>query len=165
MLKQFSPDEELASIYDIDIFSLKKRGKKGIIFDLDNTLRKRGASKLDEGVRNLFKGLEREGFKVGVLSNNDGMVRGNLKKVLDNYPIFFNAGKPRRAGFRKLLVQMGLKPSEVVMVGDQLFTDIYGAKRLGIYSILVSPVDPQEPLYIKFGRLVARLLLALCRLI
>lgn len=160
----FLPDEELDSIFELDPARLNSLRKKGIIFDLDNTLGKRGARDLEEQVLELLSELEQEGFLIGVLSNNEGTERERLLAKLDSYPIYFNAQKPRRGGFRRLLQEMGVRPQEVVMVGDTLFTDIWGAKRLGIYAILVRPVDPREPLMIRLGRLIARILLAFRRI-
>lgn len=157
------PDEQLDSVFQLAPQRLKARGKRGIIFDLDNTLGKRGARKLEKRVLELFAKLEEEGFLIGVLSNDEGVKKERLLAKLDDYPVYLNAQKPRRRGFRRLLEEMGLRPEEAVMVGDTLFTDIWGAKRLGIYSILVRPVDPHEPPLIKLGRLAARLLLTFRR--
>ena len=153
------PDEQLDSIFDLDPQRLKELGLRGIIFDLDNTLGRRGARELEERVLELLIRLEREGFQIGILSNNEGLERERLLARLENYPVYLKAQKPRRRGFRRILREMGLEPGEVAMVGDTLFTDIWGAKRLGIYAILVRPVDPHEPWLVRIGRLVARLLL------
>jgi len=156
----FLPDEQLNSIFELNPAKLKGLGKRGIIFDLDSTLGLRGARELEGRVLELLAKLEEEGFLLGILSNNEGAREGLLAK-LDGYPVYFNAQKPRRRGFRWVLQEMGLEPEEAVMVGDTLFTDIWGAKRLGIYSILVRPVDSHESLLIRLGRLAARLFLAL----
>lgn len=156
------PDEELGSVFELDPARLKRAGKRGIIFDLDNTLGPRGAQGLERRVLEFLTALEREGFLIGILSNDAGF--GRLKG-LEGYPVYFDARKPRRGGFRQLLREMGLKPEETVMVGDNLFTDIWGAKRLGLYAILVGPFDPNEPFHIRLVRLAARLTLGLQRLL
>lgn len=155
------PDEELGSVFELDPARLKGAGKRGIIFDLDNTLGRRGVQEVERPVAELLVRLEQEGFLIGILSNDEGI--GRLAK-LDGYPIYFNAQKPRRRGFRQLLREMDLRPEEAVMVGDNLFTDIWGAKRLKIYAILVQPVDPREPFHIRLVRLAARLILSFRRL-
>ncbi|MGQ9477102.1 MAG: YqeG family HAD IIIA-type phosphatase [Candidatus Bipolaricaulia bacterium] len=155
------PDEELASVFELDPSRLRRAGKRGIIFDLDNTLGRRGAQGLEGAILELLTKLEKEGFLIGILSNDEGLKREELRAKLRGYPIYFNARKPRREGFRQLLREMGLAPEEAVMVGDNLFTDIWGAKRLGIYAILVRPFDPHEPFHIRLIRLAARLVLAL----
>jgi len=141
MFKSLFPDEEIKSVYEIDFAKLKARGKRAIIFDLDNTLGEWGFSKLDERVWSLLNGLKKDGFVLGFLSNDDGQKRAWLKAKLDGCPMVFHARKPLSAGYKKLLAQMNVGAEQTVMVGDQLFTDIFGAKRLKIYSILVAPVD------------------------
>ncbi len=160
MLKnRFVPDQRLLSIKDLDIEKLKALDKRGIIFDLDNTLGEQGADEVDEEILKLFKKLLKSGFKIGILSNDRGNNRKNLKEKLSHLPIIFDAKKPRRGGYRKILTQMGLTSKEAVMIGDQVFTDIYGANRLGIYSILVPPVNSStDPFFTKLKRLFRNLL-------
>lgn len=163
LLERLLPDEELDSVFALDPERLRKLGKRGIIFDLDNTLGRRGSAELEERVLRLLSELEGAGFRIGVLSNSS-LVRRRIEEKLKGHPVHFNARKPRRGGFRRMLAAMGLKPKDVVMVGDQLFTDVWGAKRLGIYSILVRPLDPHEPWHIRLGRGLARFILALGKL-
>ena len=163
LLERLLPDEELESIFALDVERLRALGKRGIIFDLDNTLGRRGSSELDERVLRLLTELEGAGFRIGVLSNSS-LARRRIEEKLGDHPVLFSARKPRRGGFRRMLNAMGLKPDEVVMVGDQLFTDVWGAKRLGIYAILVQPLDPHEPWHIRLGRRIARLILKLRKL-
>lgn len=154
----------LSSIQNIDVPKLKEMGKRGVIFDLDNTLGEQGATKVGKETRQLFKKLYKSGFKVGILSNDRGNNRTNLKKDLSDLYIIFDAKKPRRTGFRKMLSRMELKPEEAVMVGDQVFTDIYGANRLGIYSVLVPPVNSAaDPFFTKLKRLCRNLLFYLLK--
>ncbi|MCR4404112.1 MAG: YqeG family HAD IIIA-type phosphatase [Candidatus Acetothermia bacterium] len=159
------PDRELESIFELEPASLKAAGKRGIIFDLDNTLAPRGARQLDRAALALLDRLREEGLLVGILSNDQGLGREHLQGRTEGCPIYFNARKPRRAVFRQLLREMGLSPEEAVMVGDNLFTDIWGAKRLGLYAILVRPLDPREPSHIRLVRLAARAALSLGRLL
>lgn len=162
MFKSIFPDEEIKSVYEIDFAQLKSQGKTGIIFDLDNTLGEWGFIKLDERVWRLFERLKKEGFVLGFLSNDDGEKRAWLKAKLDGCPMVFHARKPLSAGYKKLLAQMNIKPEQAVMVGDQLFTDIFGAKRLKIYSILVEPVDrSKETFFTRLRRVMERALLRL----
>lgn len=160
MLKSLFPDEELESIYEIDFAKLKAQGKKGIIFDLDNTLGEWGFTKLDERIWSLLNELRKEGFVLGFLSNDGGEKHEWLKAKLDGCPMVFHACKPLSVGYKKLLVQMNVRAEQAVMVGDQLFTDIFGAKRLKIYSILVEPVDrSKESFFTRLRRAVERALL------
>jgi hypothetical protein len=159
LLKKLLPDERLDSVYDLDFERLRALGIRGIIFDLDNTLGPWGFRELDERTREWLKRVEAEGFRSAFLSNDGG--EGRLVD-LTGYPVLFDAGKPRSAGFRRLLGEIGLPPHEVAMVGDQLFTDVLGAKRLGLYAILVRPVAPsREGPSVRFRRRLERLILRL----
>lgn len=159
LLKKLLPDERLDSVYDLDLGRLRALGIRGIIFDLDNTLGPWGFRELDERTREWLQSVEAEGFRLAFLSNDGG--KGRLKD-LTGYPVLFDAGKPRSAGFRRLLEEMGLPPHEVAMVGDQLFTDVLGAKRLGLHAILVRPVAPsREGPSVRFRRRLERLILRL----
>lgn len=162
MFKSLFPDEELRSVYEIDFAKLKAQGKKGIIFDLDNTLGEWGFTRLDERIFGLLERLGKDGFVLGFLSNDDGKKREWLKAKLDGCPMVFHALKPLSAGYKELLAQMNIKVEQAVMVGDQLFTDIFGAKRLKIYAILVDPVDrSKESFFTRLRRAVERALLRL----
>lgn len=159
MFERLTPDEQFRSIYEIDFSRLRERGKRGIIFDLDNTLGVWGVKRLDARAHQLLDRLKRDGFKVGILSNGHEASRRDLKATLDGYIVLFDARKPRRSAYEQILSQMGLKPEEAVMVGDQIITDIYGAKRAGLYTIQVSPIDPsREFLFTQFNRLLERVI-------
>jgi len=144
MMRKLLPDERHDSVYDLDFEKLWARGVRGIIFDLDNTLGPWGFARWEERALVWLGAVKARGFRVGFLSNHEGEGRERLLESLDGNPIVFDARKPRLAGFRRVLEKLNLPPSEVVMVGDQLFTDVWGAKRLGLYCILVRPVAPER---------------------
>ena len=54
---------------------------------------------------------------------------------------------------------MGITEDQAVFVGDQLFTDIYGAKKAGIYQILVKPIHPKEEIQIVLKRKLEKIVL------
>lgn len=143
MLHYLIPDEYLPSIYDVDIAGLKNKGIRGIILDLDNTLVKWNHPYPPEPLAHWFAGLREAGLRVCVLSNNGPARVQNFVRRLD-VPGIDKAVKPRRGGFRRAMDLMGTGPGETAVVGDQIFTDILGGKRLGLYTILVSPVTEKE---------------------
>ena len=160
MIERFLPGERRDSVYEVDLEELWDRGMRGIIFDLDNTLGPWGFSNLDGQALRLLQTVKKRGFRVGFLSNHQGNGRETLLPSLDGDPIVFDARKPRIAGFQQLLERLQLVPHEVAMVGDQLFTDVWGANRLGIYTILVRPVAPErEGPPVRFRRWLERLIL------
>jgi len=143
MFSKLLPDEQLGSVFELDLEGLRARGVRGIIFDLDNTLGAWGFERMDEQTIKWLVAIQERGFKIGFLSNHQGGGREGILEDL-NHPVVFSARKPRRSGFREILSQLGLAPHEAAMVGDQLFTDVWGAKLLGLYTILVEPVAPER---------------------
>lgn len=141
IVAQLLPDERVRSIYELDLEGLERRGIRGLIFDLDNTLGPWGFQRWDEHVLRWLDAVVAQGFRLGFLSNDGGEGRDALLERLDGHPVLFEAGKPRRRGYRRVLTQLGLPPERAAMVGDQLFTDVWGAKRLGMYTVLVDPFD------------------------
>ncbi len=143
MLKTFSPDLVLDSIYELDLAKLQKKGIKGIITDLDNTLVVWNAQQIEEPLYNWFSTLKEAGFKICILSNNSSG-RVDEFAAMAGVPAVSKAVKPRRSGFRRALDQMDLKASETAVLGDQLFTDILGGNRTGLFTILVTPLSQNE---------------------
>ncbi len=160
LLAKLLPDEQLNSIYELDAQKLRARGIRGIIFDLDNTLGPWGFTQLDERMRRWLRELEAQGFRLGFVSNDGGRGREALRAALNGHPVVFQARKPGTQGLRRVLEELSLPPSQVAMIGDQIFTDVLAAKRLGLYAILVQPIadDPRD-VSLKLRRLLERLIL------
>lgn len=157
MLKRFYPDEYVDSAYSIDYESLYKKGYRGILFDIDNTLVEHGAD-ASERAKLLFKRLKEIGFAVCLISNNqkERVERFN-KEIQVDY--IYNAHKPSRKNYYKAMELMNTKPSNSLFVGDQLFTDVYGAKRAGMTSYLAKPIDPKEEIQIVLKRYLEKIVL------
>ncbi|MCR4649910.1 MAG: YqeG family HAD IIIA-type phosphatase [Lachnospiraceae bacterium] len=154
MLNKFKPDIEIDSVYHIDFDSLFDEGIRGIIFDIDNTLVAHDAPRTDESDA-LIKKLYDKGFKVFFVSNND---EDRVKTMLLNVNVDYihKAGKPKAANYYRAFEIMGLDKSQVVAVGDQLFTDCLGAKNAGIKFIKVGIVDKKEPPHIVLKRILEK---------
>ncbi|GEN34607.1 MULTISPECIES: YqeG family HAD IIIA-type phosphatase [Aneurinibacillus] len=145
------PDLHVESVYDIDLFELKKRGIKGIITDLDNTLIEWDRPDATPELVKWMKELKEQGFAVVIVSNNR---RTRVSKVAEplGVPFIHQAKKPTSSAFRRATHQMGLSVHETVVIGDQLFTDVLGGKRMGFYTILVVPVAQSDGLITRFNR-------------
>ena len=143
MLDLLCPNVYLESIYELDLNKLKQKGIRGIITDLDNTLIAWNDNTVYPKLDEWFRMLKEENFKVCIVSNNS---RGRVKIFSDmlDIPAIPKAVKPRRKAFRSALDKMGLKPNEAAVVGDQLFTDVLGGNRLGLFTVLVIPVSERE---------------------
>lgn len=150
MLKTFYPDSYRDSIYEIDFEAYYKQGYRGILFDIDNTLAAHGKPASRQTVQ-FFERLRELGFQTCLISNNKEP-RVSAFAVQVDSPYVSNAHKPSVKNYRRAMVMMGTDRSRTLFVGDQLFTDVWGAKRTGIYSILVKPVHPKEELQIVIKR-------------
>ncbi|MDR1018047.1 MAG: YqeG family HAD IIIA-type phosphatase [Lachnospiraceae bacterium] len=156
-LQTFYPNRYENSTYSIDFEKLYKEGIRGLIFDIDNTLVPHGFP-ADHKAIELFDNLRKIGFKCCLLSNNKEP-RVKMFNEDINVDYIFKANKPKRSGYRKAMNLMGTDVKTTVFVGDQLFTDVWGAKRTGIYSILVKPINPKEEIQIVLKRYVEKIVL------
>ena len=148
------PDEYLRSAYEIDYRALYAKGYRGIIFDIDNTLVGHNAP-ADRRAVHLIAVLKDIGFSVNILSNNkEPRVKSFAGRVrADDY--LFLANKPLPKGYKRAMRRMGLKRDQMLVIGDQLFTDICGANLAGMHTILVEPVKKwHEEIQIIFKRLL-----------
>jgi HAD superfamily phosphatase (TIGR01668 family) len=139
MLEKCYPDIIYDSIYEIDTDALKNKGITGLLFDIDNTLVKPDIKQPDVRLVKWLASLKEQGFKLCILSNAGKKRVRAFSKGLDIHAIN-NAGKPSKKGFLKAMGILGLTSREICMIGDQLFTDVLGAKRLGIYSVFTKPI-------------------------
>ena len=150
MLERFYPDEWVNSAYEIPYEKLYEQGVRGIIFDIDNTLVCHGAP-ADERAIALFARFHRLGMKTCLLSNNrEPRVQPFAEQVGSAY--IHKAGKPGVKGYERAMALMGTDRQTTLFVGDQIFTDIYGANRAGIRTVLTKPIDPHEEIQIVLKR-------------
>ena len=134
MFKKFYPSEIAPSTYSIDFDELYQKGYRGILFDIDNTLVEHGADANEKAIA-LFQKLRTLGFAVCLISNNkkERVERFN-KEIHANY--IYDAHKPSRKNYLKAMELMKTTKDTTVFVGDQLFTDVYGANRVGMTTYL-----------------------------
>ncbi|MCI8683445.1 MAG: YqeG family HAD IIIA-type phosphatase [Lachnospiraceae bacterium] len=157
MLAKFYPNEYLDSAYQIEYERLFREGYRGIIFDVDNTLVPHGAP-ADEAAKKLFARLKKLGYQCCLLSNNK---EPRVKMFNDQVQVqyIFKAGKPKVSGYERAMELMGTDKSNTLFVGDQIFTDVYGANRAGIRTILTKPIHPKEEIQIVLKRYLERIVL------
>ena len=135
MFELFYPYEYVESVFLIDYNKLYSKGYRGIIFDIDNTLVAHGKGSTKE-IDELFRDIHAAGLKTLLLSNNG---EERIKRFLENIDSLYisNAKKPSTANYLKAIEMMDIKRKEALFIGDQIFTDIFGANRSAIDSILV----------------------------
>jgi uncharacterized protein len=159
MLKRFLPDEHVRSVFEIDIDELVKKGIKGIITDLDNTLVEWDRPEATPELKDWFENIKRKGIAVTIVSNNN---EDRVKKFSDPLGIQFisAARKPLGSAFKKALKTMSLSKNEVVVIGDQLLTDVLGGNRQKLHTILVVPVAQTDGIFTRLNRSIERKILS-----
>ena len=157
MCKILFPDETAGSAFEIDYEDLYRRGYRGIIFDIDNTLTLHDAP-ADDRCLELFARLKKIGFECALVSNNDRERVEMFNKDIGAHMVV-KAGKPLKKGYLKAMELMGTEPSSTLAVGDQIFTDVWGAKRCGIFCIFTKRIDPREEIQIVLKRIPEKLVM------
>lgn len=153
--KKFIPNDHLDHVFDIDFKALYQSGIKLLLIDLDNTLIPYDESEPNEALTEFFNALKAIGFETIIVSNNH---YDRIKRFADKAEVLFvsSAKKPTKLGFKKALKKASkvYKKEEICVIGDQLMTDIFGAKRLGLNAILVTPIKKKsEKWYTKLNRI------------
>ena len=157
MLEMLYPGEYLDSTYEIDFEGLSAEGYRGLIFDIDNTLVPHGAPADERAIR-LFGRLKELGYQCCLLSNNQLPRVEMFNKDVHVYYIE-NAHKPSVKNYKKAMKLMNTDEKNTIFIGDQIFTDIYGANRAGIRTILVKPIHPKEEIQIVLKRYLEKIVL------
>ena len=141
-MSRLRPTQTADSVLDINLSQLFALGKRALIFDLDNTLCRRGSRMLDPKVGRYIADVQEAGFRVGILTNRrrnaDQPIVHDLRRIV---PVITSAGKPKRRGYAQMLEKLDSTPAKSVMIGDKRWTDIWGANRMGIHSVRVRDVD------------------------
>lgn len=151
MFQKFYPSEYYTSTYVIDFTEYYKKGYRGILFDIDNTLVPHNAPATEEAIK-LIQKLKEIGFGICLVSNNKEPRVAEFNKPLD-VKYIYKAGKPKRTGYQKAMQLLGTDTTNTLFVGDQLFTDLWGANNTGITSLLVKPIDKKEEIQIILKRI------------
>lgn len=157
MLEHFYPDIYISSTYKIDFQKFYDSGYRGIIFDIDNTLVTHG-SPADERSMELIGRLKEMGFGILLLSNNKEP-RVKMFNDMVKVKYIFKAGKPVKKGYLQAMEMLETDNNTTLFVGDQLFTDVWGARNAGIFSILVQPIDKREEIQIVLKRYLEKIVL------
>lgn len=158
MIRRLYPQGYLESVYDLELDTLKKEGIKGIIFDIDNTLVPYDEKSPNDKLLEFFKKLEVNGFTVALVSNNNESRVALFNKDL-KFVAYHKACKPLIKNFNKVVKELGFNKEEVIMVGDQIFTDVYGGNLAGIRTYLVKPISDKDEWVTKIKRGVEKKIL------
>ncbi|ALX48148.1 YqeG family HAD IIIA-type phosphatase [Lentibacillus amyloliquefaciens] len=159
MLKKFLPNEHVKSIFDIRPESLKEKQIHGIITDLDNTLVAWDVADATPEVIEWFREMKEHDIKVTIISNNKRERVKIFSEPLDT-PFVFSARKPLRYAFKRAAKEMKLQKDEIVVIGDQVLTDVLGGNIAGFYTILVVPIVQTDEKVTQFNRKIERRILS-----
>lgn len=159
MSEIFFPDIYVNSIRDITAELLENKRIRGLILDIDNTLVPNHVADADENAVEWVGKMKAAGYKLCIVSNasRKRVIRFNDKLKLD---AVHRAMKPGTRAFRRAGALMGLENKNIAVVGDQIFTDVYGGNRAGMLTILVHPIDRREGKLVRFKRIFEKRILA-----
>ena len=137
------PNDFFNNVREIKIEYLNKHNIKALILDVDNTLINY-YKEMEKGTKEWCQDLKNKGNKMYILSNSNK--RNKVEKIAKDLQVPFRyfAKKPLKSGFKKAQKELGLKSEEIAVIGDQLLTDIIGANRCRMYSILVNPIKEKD---------------------
>ncbi|WP_430791356.1 YqeG family HAD IIIA-type phosphatase [Virgibacillus flavescens] len=158
MLKNFLPNEHVKDVFEISPATLKQKGIKGVITDLDNTLVAWDVKRATPEIIEWFKEMNEYDIKVTIISNNNQQRVRIFSEPLEA-PFVFSARKPLSRAFKTAAKQMNINKEDIVVVGDQLLTDVLGGNIAGFYTILVLPIVETDGKITQFNRKIERRIL------
>lgn len=152
------PNKYVKKVADIDFEALYAEGFEGVLFDVDNTLVPFDQLDAHDELIDFIENLQNIGFSIGLVSNNSRkrVEALNVKLGLEIMP---NAMKPLTHRLRKVLNTLNIQHKKGIFVGDQLFTDVWVGNRLGLYTVLVKPIQAKEQVVTKIKRRTEKLVL------
>lgn len=138
-------------VTDIKLDFLEKNNIKALILDVDNTLIDIDRKMLD-GIVEWHESMVNQGIKTIILSNSNKLDKLEMvSKTLEIEYIYFGL-KPFKKGFKQAIKKLELPPENIAAVGDQIFTDVIGANRCKVFSILVEPISKKDIWITKWKR-------------
>ena len=134
------PNLIVDAVHDLAPALLARHGIRAVMVDLDDTLVAANSPEMGSSFQTWVEDLKRECVPLLSLSNGHPRRVRYWSQSLD-VPGLALVGKPFGFGFRRGLARLGTKAHETAMVGDQLFTDVFGANLAGLISVLVTPLS------------------------
>lgn len=162
-LKLVCPEARVESVLDIPVEWIAQRGIRGVILDLDNTIVVWNEDDLQPEIIDWVGNLKKAGLEVCIVSNSSKFKRvEELSSQLGVKSVTL-ATKPSRRAYRLAFEVMSTQPEETLAIGDQMFTDVLGANRMGIRAVMVRPMSKRDFILTKFVRIVERIMLKVLR--
>ena len=153
--RYFLPDLYLDDIYQISPEALRERGIRAVLLDIDNTLVTYDDPKPTPAVLSWLAALKEHGIEAAFISNNH---RERVECFNEELQLFatWDSRKPSGKCYRAAMAHLGTDERTTAVIGDQVFTDVWSAKRLGLYCILVKPIKDKTSLFFRSKRLLEK---------
>lgn len=151
----FTPDYMFDTFDAVTPAFLQSLGVRALLIDIDNTLAPYEEPDPNERVLAWFAELEKNGIKAALVSNNHAPRVERFSKPLGlvAYP---NSKKPSRKTLERAMKELGVTHAETAMLGDQILTDCFAGKHIGLCAIIVPPIKDKTNLFFRFKRLLER---------
>lgn len=150
-----TPDYMFGHYWEITPAFLASIGVRALLIDIDNTLAPYEQPEPDDRIREWFKGLGENGVKVALVSNNHAPRVEKFNETL-GLLAFADSGKPKKKTLLVAMERLGVDKTETAMLGDQLLTDAYAGKHIGLPALIVPPIKDKTNLFFRFKRLCER---------
>ena len=151
MIKSLIPDYGIKNIFELNIQSILDKGFTNIFLDLDNTLDSYKEKLPTQRVKTFIKECKEKGITPYIVSNNNSDRVKNYGKELE-IEVFSSMNKPFKKRLNKLIKEKGIDKSKTLMIGDQIFTDVWGGNNVGLTTILVEPIVKEDQFVTKIKR-------------
>ena len=155
MALKFVPEYYFKTFNEASADFLTSIGVKGIVLDVDNTLEPYENPLPGDHVKEWLTELKEQGISAAIVSNNGGE-RINLFNSELGLPVYYKAKKPFKKNVLNAMKDMGTDKSNTILMGDQVFTDVWAAHNTGIRAILVPPIKDKTDVFTKFKRLLEK---------
>ncbi len=152
---RLTPDLILDAFDSLTVDFLKERDIRFLILDVDNTLIPYEEEEPRPGVRSWLEAVKAAGISVAFVTNNHRPRLEAFNATL-GYPAFANSAKPFRRNMKKAMRAMGADAVHTANMGDQIFTDVWAGRRMGLFTVLVPPIKDKRDLFTRFKRFLER---------
>ena len=158
MFKKFYPDYKIKNIDYIDFGIFSEKNITNVLLDIDNTLVAYTSPVADERAKKFLAKLEEQGIKYAFVSNNH---KERVEMFAEEFGAFYvyDSGKPLLFGIRKAMKHLGAKKENTALIGDQVFTDVYGGNRAGLLTFMVEPIEAKETPFFGVKRKLEKIVL------
>ena len=153
--RYFSPDWYFDKFDDATPEFLVSNGIRALILDIDNTLAPYEEPEPNERVLAWFSALKEKGIKAAFVSNND-YDRVSLFNQKIGIPMYPKGKKPQKKFMRRAIRELDVEPGETAIMGDQIFTDVWAGRNVGIRCIIVPPIKDKTDPFTRFKRVLER---------